>query len=179
MTMRTNDPNQSRWDFEPRGYQIRSIRPSDVQLVSLFVDGLSPGTLYFRYGRRTPPVVSEADIARICNPDPDRVIGYVAHQRIGNLETLLGLGRIECDATKRQCEFVIVVGDAWQGAGIGRALMSQLIYAARTWGVDRMYGDTLPSNHSMHRFCEKLGFVREHSNAMPGLVRMQIDFSQE
>lgn len=176
MTLRSINTQSLRPKIDSSGYRIRAIRPDDEQRVSQFLERLSPGTLYFRFGRRTHPVISEQGIADICNPNPARMAGFVAFKPVEAQDNIFGIGRIELNETERHCEFVIVVGDAWQGSGVGRELMTQLIDTARTWGVDSIYGETLPSNHSMHRFCEKLGFRRQRSSANPGLVRMQIDF---
>jgi len=159
-----------------QNYQLRHIQPSDVRLVLKLVESLSPGTLYFRFGRMNHPVLSEADVAKICAPDLAFMIGYVAVKNINGAAHLLGLGRIERHREQPHAEFVIVVGDAWQGHGIGKQLMLKLIEEAYAWNVTRLYGETLPSNHGMHAFCERLGFKRCVSTTKPGLIRMQIDF---
>jgi len=55
-------------------------------------------------------------------------------------------------------EFAIVVADAWQGRGLGRALLERLI-AARERGYARMVGSVLAMNATMLSFVKRLGFA--------------------
>jgi acetyltransferase len=56
-------------------------------------------------------------------------------------------------------EFAIVVGDAWQGRGLGHAMMERLVAAARGNGVRRVEGAVLRANANMLRFVAGLGFA--------------------
>ena len=56
-------------------------------------------------------------------------------------------------------EFALVVGDTWQGKGIGRRLLERLCGAARTAGYKALYGHILEANHDMLALARHLGFV--------------------
>jgi acetyltransferase len=74
-------------------------------------------------------------------------------------ETLLGVARYVRDKDGNDAEFAIVIADAWQNRGIGARLMTKLIDAARTRGVERLYGDILAINRPMLALVTKLGFA--------------------
>jgi RimJ/RimL family protein N-acetyltransferase len=52
-------------------------------------------------------------------------------------------------------EFAIVVGDDWQGDGIGRELMGRLVDAAVTRGVRRFQATMLADNVAIQRLAER------------------------
>ncbi len=52
-------------------------------------------------------------------------------------------------------EFAIVVGDDWQGEGLGRELMGRLVDAAVTRGVRRFQATMLADNVAIQRLSER------------------------
>jgi acetyltransferase len=80
----------------------------------------------------------------------------------------------ECDET----HFAIAVADAWQGIGLGRALMQRLLrYAARR-GVVRLVADMLPGNTAMLQLAGSFGGRRAVSSPHgPGITRVFIDLA--
>lgn len=56
-----------------------------------------------------------------------------------------------------EAEFAIAVADAWQGQGLGRALLQRLIGHARAKGISTLNGAAIPSNDSLLRLMAGLG----------------------
>ena len=54
-------------------------------------------------------------------------------------------------------EMAIVVGDPWQGLGLGRALSAQLAQAARAVGIKRISGTMLADNRPALRLMKGFG----------------------
>ena len=52
-----------------------------------------------------------------------------------------------------------MIDDAWQGRGLGRRLMEELIAVARARGLRRMLGHVLAENRGMLALAQKLGFA--------------------
>ena len=50
------------------------------------------------------------------------------------------------------------MADAWQGLGVGTALMQALIERARAKGLRRMFGEVLAQNRKMLELARALGF---------------------
>ncbi len=55
-------------------------------------------------------------------------------------------------------EFAVVVADAWQGRGLGHALMRMLVGCARRRGFRRLVGNVLAANAPMLALVARLGF---------------------
>jgi GNAT superfamily N-acetyltransferase len=75
-----------------------------------------------------------------------------------------------------ETHFAITVADAWQGIGLGRALMQRLLrYAARR-GVVRLVADMLPGNTAMLQLAASFGGRRAASSPHgPGVTRVVLD----
>ena len=109
--------------------QIRPIQRSDLALERRFVEGLSARTGYLRLlsGRRPTP----AELERWTDVDPAREIALIAVAADGDAEQQLGVARCALDDEEpTRWDFAIVVGDAWQGQGLGEALLRRLIASA-------------------------------------------------
>jgi len=58
----------------------------------------------------------------------------------------------------RGAEFALVVGDPWQGQGVGRQLLARLIDVAGREKLGRIYAEVSGNNLRMQRLCSGLGF---------------------
>jgi acetyltransferase len=70
----------------------------------------------------------------------------------------IGWARRRTSADGLQCEFAMVVGDAWHRQGIGERLLSRLLAVARKPGIRQVTGVTMATNASMKALARKLGF---------------------
>ena len=81
------------------------------------------------------------------------------------------------DLAADEAEFAIAVADAWQGVGLGRALMRHLSRHAARHGVQRLVGDVLPGNQAMFAITDALGGRLAVSSNGPGVIRARFDLS--
>ncbi len=138
---------------------VRPIRPEDAALERAFVAGLSDTTRYYRFFYRMSEL-SPNMLARFTQVDYDRELALVAlPMGTGAPPRFVGVARYIEDLDGEGAEFAVVVADDWQGRGIGRLLMRQLVDAARRNGVLRFQGTILRVNQGMIRFVESLGFT--------------------
>jgi acetyltransferase len=86
-------------------------------------------------------------------------MALAATTMLGGKETLIGVARYVLDRVNPSAEFAIVVADAWQGRGIGKRLLGELISIARGRALKRLYGDILGTNRPMLELVRKLGFA--------------------
>lgn len=153
--------------------RIRPIQAADLQPLKSFLHELSPGTLYFRFGRLSMPMWTEQEWRALCEPDPRRSSHFIATQitRPGHYR-VVGMGRLVFSANTTDAEFSIVLSDECQRQGLGTKLMHAMVGEARRWGLTSIYGDVLPSNGPMLSFCEGLGLVRRTCPEDPRIHRM-------
>ena len=153
---------------------IRPIRPTDLAVLSDFFAGLS---MQSRYQRFFAPVTPGPALLRILSGSVggtvDAVIaitddGIVGHAMAADRANPLG---------GQTSDIGVVVADAWQGRGVGSALMRALIAGARARGVTSLTMDVLPGNHRVlamitgHWPAARIGRAQAHDTVCLALPR--------
>ncbi|MDH4115293.1 MAG: GNAT family N-acetyltransferase [Burkholderiaceae bacterium] len=135
---------------------IRAIRRGDIALEARFLSGLSREALYQRVlsSRGLLP----GELKRLTRIDFAREVALVGTVGGPSDEQAIGVARYVVSDSGAECEFAIIVADAWQRRGAGRQLLGDLIAAARGAGLRRMVGSTLATNEGMKSLARKLGF---------------------
>ncbi|MFT3814418.1 MAG: GNAT family N-acetyltransferase [Acidovorax sp.] len=135
---------------------IRPIQPSDFDLERAFVHGLSleAGTNRMM----SPRMPSDAEIHRWTETDPEREVALIATTETQGRVQQAGVARYVMDDSRQAAEFAIVLADAWQGRGLGRALLAELIRQAREAGLRQLVGTTASENRAMIGLARRLGF---------------------
>lgn len=154
-------PNQLRSHFTARsGDQIyvRPMRAEDADMEQSFVSQLSEETRFLRFMQNLK-VLPPLWLARFTQIDYQREMALIALLRDGDEVTEVGVVRYTNSSDGYSCEFAIVVADQWQGQGVARYLMNQIIDIARDRGFKEMVGVVLRENHKMKKFCKSFGFV--------------------
>ncbi|TFV88894.1 GNAT family N-acetyltransferase [Blastococcus sp. CT_GayMR16] len=109
----------------------RPVRPDDRTLFRRLWPRLSPDTVYRRFHAPLRGLPPEA-VDRLVTVDHDlreAVVGLVGGE-------VVGVARYDrSPADPGTAEFAIVVEDAWQGVGLGRQLLVELIDLAARRGV--------------------------------------------
>ncbi len=136
---------------------IRPIRPEDADLLVELFHSLSPSTVYFRFFQHIRELSPDM-LAILTQVDYDRHMALVAIDLSEGRERMLGVARIIADPDLSYSEFSIVIGDQWQGQGIGEQLLYYLLKVAKQQGARKIWGTVLPENTNMLRLARKLGF---------------------
>jgi len=137
---------------------LRPLQPEDAAIERSFVTGLSEATRYNRLLGGAMKITDEY-IRRLIEVDGTREVALAAVTMLDNAEVIIGVGRYVVDADGRDCEFALVIADAWQGRGIGRRMLEKLIAVARGRGLRKITGDVLATNRSMLELARRLGFA--------------------
>ncbi len=139
--------------------RLRPIRPEDETLLVAFHGSLSDRTVHQRYFGNIPldSRIAHSRLARICFSDYDREIVLVA-ERTGKERGILAVGRINRLRGTSEAQFALLVGDPWQGRGLGKALLKALIEIGRREGLARISGTVLAGNATMQHVCREVGF---------------------
>jgi GNAT superfamily N-acetyltransferase len=142
---------------------IRPIEPGDKALLADGLRRLSPETAYKRF--LSPKVrFSDAELAYLTEVDGHDHIAYVAV--IGDL--LVAVGRVVKTAADT-ADLAIVVGDPWQGLGLGSWLAKRLAAAAAAEGVTRIGGTMLADNRPALRILKAVSPDFVHDDLSHGV----------
>lgn len=136
---------------------MRSIRPEDESALTALYERLSPQTAYQRFFtvmRRLPP-----DWAHIlATVDYDRRMAIAA---IGPDGELIGVARYVYDERAREAEIAIVIEDRWQGRGLGKVLLGELVGYAEGKGIRRFRAYVLGDNLRMLKLIRRVTTILE------------------
>ena len=135
---------------------LRPIRPEDAELECRFVAGLSERSKYQRFLNQMAELPPQL-LARFTQLDYDRELALVA--LAPGAKEFIGVGRYAPNADGETAEFALAVADAWQGKGIGRALLERLCDCARAAGYKTLVGHILHANQDMRELADRLGFA--------------------
>ncbi len=138
--------------------KLRHIAPTDSANEQAFVHGLSTQSSYFRF-HGTIKDLSKKDLEKFTNPDSRNAVALIVLFVGDTSEEEIGVARYVIDPDGANCEFAIVVADAWQKRGIGTKLMNALVKHLQASGVKRISGTVLKRNSAMRKFVKQLGFV--------------------
>ena len=143
---------------------IRPILPEDEPYLAKFHTTLSDRTVYMRYLHPmmlTERVLHER-LARLCHCDYDREIALVAVDKNKDGEQrILGVGRLSKIHGVNEARLSVLVGDPFQGMGIGSQLVSRSVDVAKGEHMQRLTATITPDNQVMQHLFQKLGFSLE------------------
>ena len=124
---------------------IRQARPEDLPALSDFFAGLSAHTRYLRF---FGPVTPGAALLRTLAGFADNIDALVAVRADVIVGHAMAVDRDESRGT-RVTDIGLVVHDAWQGRGVGSALMRALVTGAQARGVSTLEMDVLDGNRQV------------------------------
>lgn len=129
------ETNQTLWTPDDPGrhrLQIRAVQRADEQRLERMFFRLSPRTLYQRFLLPIPVAAHQTfrvtQLTRI-----ERSTSYAAVACEG--EEIRGIARYDPEPAPATVELSILIEDAWQGRGLGKALASQMIVEALRHGI--------------------------------------------
>ncbi len=143
---------------------MRPIKPEDAPLLLDFFNSLSRQTRYYRFFSPLK-VLPWQMLARFTQVDYSRDMALVAIDLAETKEKILAVARFISKPGQPDTEFAVVVRDEWQGKGVGRVLLENLIIFAIDKKIECMSGFVLAENIYMLSLARKLGF---HLSKIPG-----------
>ncbi len=143
-------------------YKIRPALPEDEPLLVKFHENLSDRTVYLRFLH--PMLLSQhaahERLSRICHGDYDREITLVVE--LEDCETgerrIIGATRLSKLHSLDEARFSILISDLYQGKGLGKELLKQILHVAKEEKLKRVEGIITPDNVTMKHLFTKLGF---------------------
>ena len=137
---------------------IRPIKPEDESMEEELFSRISKQTEYFRFFGYVGEVTHEM-LTRYTQIDYDREIALVAELEEEDQNVIAGVVRIVADANNETAEFAILVGDPWQGQGLGNQFMDLIMNIAEQRGIKKVYATVLNANVVMLHMFRKRGFA--------------------
>jgi len=141
------------------GLRLRLIRPDDEPRLVALYDRLSRHTAYQRFFtvmRRLP-----IDWAHfLANVDYQTRLALVIESHDADGPAVIAVGRYEPSGELGVAEVAFVVQDGWQGKGLGRLLLREILAAADARGIHRFRAYVLADNvrmlHLLNRYTKIL-----------------------
>ncbi len=156
--------------------RLRPIRPEDAPRLQAFHSRLSPNTIYLRW-LAAHPVLSAAEAAQLSEVDTLTRMAYIAVTGEAGSEQIVGVARYGL-VEPGEAEAAVVVEDAYQGRGLGTALLGRLMEYAKAQGVRIWLAEINAENARMMRFINRGGFpvARRFEG---GSVQVRLDISND
>jgi acetyltransferase len=150
--------------YEARGVEtddmrifIRPIQPEDAPLMREMLENVSETSLYHRFFSHMSKL-PRSMLIRFTQIDYDREMALVAMDEQSEEDRMVGIARVIGTPDGRRGEFAVLVGDPWQGRGIGEALLKRVLRIVRERGMETVWGTTLAENRRMAHLARDLGF---------------------
>ena len=114
---------------------LHPVKPEDEVRFNEFLKSLSVETMRFRFFEIIKEMSHEM-LTCYCNLDYDREIAVVAELQDGN-KPIIGAVRLILDPRGKSGEFAVLVGDKFQGFGLGSKLMNLLVEIGKDMRVKK------------------------------------------
>lgn len=159
---------------------IRPIRPTDKALLQ---EGFSSLTPESRYQRFFAPVerLTDSDLIYLTEVDHSEHEALIAidpedGSLVGVARYIKTKVRNSDTNVKNEAEVAIIVSDAWQGKGLGTALLQRLVKRAAEEGVEYFLALVLESNTSATElFVNLVPDMARTVRGAPGQVEIRIE----
>ncbi len=153
---------------------VRPVKPEDAPLFVNLFKVLSPTSIYYRFFGIIKELSPEM-LSRFTQIDYDREIALVAIDEDADVERILGVARIIGNPDASEGDFAVLVGDAWQGKGIGACLLEKCLLIAQKRGFKKIHGIVMQENKNMLALGRKMGFGIKRGEES-GEYELLIDF---
>ncbi|MEI8373055.1 MAG: GNAT family N-acetyltransferase [Planctomycetota bacterium] len=136
---------------------LRPIKPEDEPMWHKLLGNCSKESIRFRFSSLIKQTTHEM-ATRYCFIDYDRELAIVAEIEEDGQRKLAGVGRLVADAEHEVAEYAVIVGDQWQGRGLGGTLTDYCLEVAKRWGVKRLAAEVSKNNTRMLSTFSDRGF---------------------
>jgi acetyltransferase len=155
---------------------LRPIKPEDEPMWLEMFQNFSEESIRYRFFQMLKDTPHEVRV-RYCNIDYDREVALVAELMEGGRRKLLGVSRLSIEPDGRHGEMSFIVGDRWQGQGLGTKLVDYTLEIAKEKGIEHLYAIMLPDNYRAISLTKKMGFDLEYLS--DSTVKGELDLKEE
>lgn len=155
---------------------LRPIKPEDEPSWLEMITSFSEESIRYRFFQLLKDTPHEVRV-RYCNVDYDREIAIVAELTEQGKRKILGVSRINIEPDGKSGEIAFIVGDQWQGLGLGTKMVDYVLDIAKEMKVENVYSIMLPDNYRALSLTKKMGFALEYPN--DGTVKGVLNLKEE
>ena len=155
---------------------LRPIKPEDEPLWLEMFQSFSDDSIRYRFFQMLKDTPHEVRV-RYCNIDYDREIAIVPELTEKNRKRILGVSRISIEPDGKSGELAFIVGDQWQGFGLGTKLVDYTLEIAKEMAIETVYAIMLPDNNRALNLMKKMGFKIEYLS--DGTAKGILDLKEE
>ncbi|MCW4046834.1 MAG: GNAT family N-acetyltransferase [Candidatus Bathyarchaeota archaeon] len=155
---------------------LRPIKPEDEPMWLEMFQSFSEESIRYRFFQMLKDTPHEVRV-RYCNIDYDREIAIVAELTEEGRRKILGVARISIEPDGKSGELAFIIGDKWQGLGLGTKMVDYVLEIAREMRVETVYAIMLPDNARALSLTKKMGFQLEYLE--DGTVKGVLDLREE
>ncbi len=150
--------------------RVRALVPTDRALIADAFERLSPRSRFLRFFAPQPRL-SRRTLDALMAVDHDKHVALIALHEA----TCVGVVRYVRDREDpARAELAITVVDAYQGRGLGRTLMAEVVDEAARRGIRELTLDIHPDNHVMTALVQSLGVeLAYRDRAMSGALQVR------
>ncbi|MGW8289134.1 MAG: N-acetyltransferase family protein, partial [Candidatus Bathyarchaeia archaeon] len=154
---------------------LRPIKPEDEPMWLEMFQSFSEESIRYRFFQMLKDTPHEVRV-RYCNIDYDREIAIVAEFKDDH-KKILGVGRLSIEPDGKTGELAFIIGDKWQGLGLGTKIVDFVLEIAKEMRVETIYAIMLPDNRKALNLTKKMGFKLDYRS--DGTVRGTLDLREE
>jgi acetyltransferase len=154
---------------------LRPIKPEDEPMWLEMFQSFSEESIRYRFFQLLRDTPHEVRV-RYCNIDYDREIAIVTELNEGK-RRILGVGRLSIEPNGKSGELAFIIGDQWQGQGLGTKVVDYVLEIAKEMGVETVYAIMLPDNQRALNLTKKMGFKLGYLE--DGTVKGVLDLKEE
>jgi acetyltransferase len=140
---------------------LRPIKPEDEPLWLEMFQSFSEESIRYRFFQLLKDTPHEVRV-RYCNIDYDREIAIVAELSAEGSRKILGVCRLNLEPNGKSGEIAFIIGDKWQGLGLGTKMVDYVLEIAKEMGVETVYAIMLSDNQRALNLTKKMGFKLEY-----------------
>ena len=155
---------------------LRPIKPEDEPLWLEMFQNFSEESIRYRFFQIIKDTPHETRV-RYTNIDYDREIAIVPELTEEGRKRILGVTRVSIEPDGKAGEIAFIVGDAWQGLGLGTKMVDYVIEICKDMRLERIYAIMLSDNYRAISLMKKMGFTVEYQD--DGTAKATLNLREE
>ena len=157
-------------------FDLRPLNPSDERRLQEFFYSHTKETLQLRYSA-VPTQMSREKSCTLVGVDQSKDLALCIVKQKGSVVQIQAVGRYYLLNDQQSCEVAFVTREKYQGKGMAKRLLQEMINIARQRGLSSMTAYVRAENKAMLTVFQKAGFSRLPGDD-PSEVYMQLRLAQ-